>query len=84
LAATPVRINRSSPRYNPSESTRLFRVTRCKRVRTACKTMGPPRLESLTIRHGRQTFSSHALAGNRSLAEVHNAAAHCNVSIASG
>jgi integrase len=55
-----------------------------KRFRTACKSLGAVRLESLTIHHGRHTFISHALAGGRTLAEVRDAAGHCNVSITSG
>ena len=35
------------------------------------------------IHHGRHTFVSHALAGGRTLAEVRDAAGHCNVSITS-
>jgi len=64
--------------------TPLSRHTLRKRFRTACKTLGPARLESLTIHHGRHTFISRALAGGRSLAEVRAAAGHCNVSITSG
>jgi integrase len=60
------------------------RHTLRKRFRTACKALGAARLESLTIHHGRHTFISHALAGGRSLAEVRDAAGHCNVSITSG
>ncbi len=37
----------------------------------------------LTIHHGRHTFISHAVAGS-TLAEVRDAAGHCNVSITSG
>jgi integrase len=59
------------------------RHTLRKRFRTACKVLGPARLESLTIHHGRHTFISHALAGGRTLAEVRDAAGHANVSIAS-
>jgi site-specific recombinase XerD len=40
-------------------------------------------LATLTIHHGRHTFISHALAGGRTLAEVRDAAGHCNVSITS-
>ena len=39
--------------------------------------------EALTIHHGRHTFISHALAGDRTLAEVRDAAGHANVSITS-
>jgi integrase len=60
------------------------RHTLRKRFRTACKVLGHARLETLTIHHGRHTFISHALAGGRSLAEVRDAAGHCNVSITSG
>jgi integrase len=60
------------------------RHTLRKRFRTACKVLGASRLETLTIHHGRHTFISHALAGGRSLAEVRDAAGHCNVSITSG
>ena len=54
-----------------------------RRFRTACKALGLERLRMLTIHHGRHTFISHALAGGRSLAEVRDAAGHCNVSITS-
>src|SRR5882757_9465093 len=60
------------------------RHTLRKRFRTACKLLGPERLESLTIHHGRHTFISHALAGGRTLAEVRDAVGHGNVSITSG
>ncbi len=60
------------------------RHTLRKRFRTACKVLGGTRLEMLTIHHGRHTFISHALAGGRTLAEVRDAAGHCNVSITSG
>ena len=62
----------------------LSRHTLRKRFRTACKVLGPERLESLTIHHGRHTFISHCLAGGRTLAEVRDAAGHANVSITSG
>lgn len=64
--------------------TRLSRHTLRKRFRTACKVLGPQRLSSLTIHHGRHTFISHALAGGRTLAEVRDAAGHANVSVTSG
>ena len=60
------------------------RHTLRKRFRTACKVLGPERLETLTIHHGRHTFISHALARGRTLAEVRDAAGHANVSITSG
>jgi integrase len=59
------------------------RHTLRKRFRTACKVLGPDRLEMLTIHHGRHTFISHALAGGRTLAEVRDAAGRANVSITS-
>ena len=59
------------------------RYTLRKRFRTACKVLGAERLKTLTIHHGRHTFISHALAGNRTLAEVRDAAGHSNVSITS-
>lgn len=59
------------------------RHTLRKRFRTACKVLGPERLKTLTIHHGRHTFISHALAGGRTLAEVRDAAGHSNVSITS-
>lgn len=62
---------------------RMSRHTLRKRFRTACKVLGLARLETLTIHHGRHTFISHALAGNRNLAEVRDAAGHANVSITS-
>ena len=60
------------------------RHTLRKRFRTACKVLGPQRLETLTIHHGRHTFLSHALAGGRTLAEVRDAAGHSNITITSG
>jgi integrase len=60
------------------------RHTLRKRFRTACKVLGPERLRTLTVHHGRHTFISHALAGGRTLAEVRDAAGHANVSITSG
>jgi integrase len=66
------------------ESITFSRHTLRKRFRTACKVLGPERLKTLTIHHGRHTFISHALAGGRTLAEVRDAAGHSNVSITSG
>jgi integrase len=60
------------------------RHTLRKRFRTACKVLGPERLGTLTIHHGRHTFISHALAGGRTLAEVRDAAGHANVTVTSG
>lgn len=54
-----------------------------RRFLSACKVLGPARLRTLTIHHGRHTFISHALAGGRSLAEVRNAAGHSNVATTS-
>ena len=73
------------PSLRPCRAVKTFsRHTLRKRFRTAWKVLGAARLESLTIHHGRHTFFSHALAGGRSLAEVRDAAGHCNVSITSG
>jgi len=69
--------------WNTRPGTRLSRHTLRRRFRTACKVLGRERLETLTIHHGRHTFISHALAGNRTLAEVRDAAGHANVSITS-
>ena len=60
------------------------RHTLRKRFRTACRILGHERLRTLTIHHGRHTFISHALAGNRTLAEVRDAAGHANVTVTSG
>jgi integrase len=69
----------------PGRAVKTFsRHTLRKRFRTACKVLGAARLETLTVHHGRHTFISHALAGGRSLAEVRDAAGHCNVSITNG
>ncbi|HUQ71305.1 MAG TPA: site-specific integrase [Planctomycetaceae bacterium] len=71
-----------SPR--PGRSAIIFsRHTLRRRFRTACKVLGLARLNTLTIHHGRHTFISHALAGNRTLAEVRDAAGHANVSLPS-
>jgi integrase len=79
-------VRRAVPRVFDSRSSRqnVSRHTIRKRFRTACKVLGAARLESLTIHHGRHISISHALAGGRSLAEVRDAAGHCNVSITSG
>jgi len=70
--------------FLPGRGEQVFsRHTLRKRFRTACKVLGPARLGTLTIHHGRHTFISHALAGGRTLAEVRDAAGHCNVSITS-
>ncbi len=63
----------------PGHAVKPFsRHTLRKRFRTACKVLGPARLEMLTSHHGRHTFISYVLAGGRSLAEVRDAAGHCN------
>jgi integrase len=54
-----------------------------RRFLTACKILGRERLRTLTIHHGRHTFISHALAGERTLAEVRAAAGHSNVAVTS-
>jgi integrase len=41
-----------------------------RRFLSACWVLGPARMRTLTIHHGRHTFVSHALAGGRSLANV--------------
>jgi integrase/recombinase XerD len=69
----------------PGRAVKPFsRHTLRKRFRNACKVLGATRVSILTIHHGRHTFISHALAGGRTLAEVRDAAGHCNVSITSG
>ena len=65
------------------KSITFSRHTLRKRFRTACRVLGPDRLKTLTIHHGRHTFISHALAGGRTLAEVRDAAGHSDVSITS-
>jgi len=60
-----------APFVAPLHDSKPFsRHTLRKRYRTACRVLGPERLETLTIHHGRHTFVSHALAGGRTLAEV--------------
>jgi integrase len=54
-----------------------------RRFLSACWVLGPARVRTLTIHHGRHTFISHALAGGKSLAEVRAAAGHANVAITS-
>ncbi len=63
--------------------TSFSRHTLRKRFKTACKPLGLERLQQLTIHHGRHTFISVALAGQRTLAEVRDAAGHTNVSTTS-
>jgi integrase len=50
-----------------------------RRFHTACRILGWDRLRTLTIHHGRHTFISHALAGERTLAEVKAAAGHASL-----
>ena len=50
-----------------------------RRFHTACRILGWDRLRTLTIHHGRHTFNSHALAGERTLAEVKAAAGHASL-----
>jgi integrase len=54
-----------------------------RRFLSACWVLGGARVRTLTIHHGRHTFISHALAGERSLAEVRAAAGHANVAVTS-
>ena len=54
-----------------------------RRLLSTCKAIGPARVRTLTIHHGRHTFISHALAGGRTLAEVRAAAGHSNVAVTS-
>lgn len=49
-----------------------------RRFLTACRVLGWDRLRTLTLHHGRHTFVSHALAGQRTLAEVRAAAWHAS------
>jgi len=49
----------------------------------ACAVLGPERVRTLTIHHGRHTFVSHALAGGRTLAEVRDAAGHSSALVTS-
>jgi integrase len=57
----------------------LRRAALRRRFLSACKVLGMARLRTLTIRHGRHTFISHALFGGRSLAEVRDAAGHSSL-----
>jgi integrase len=57
----------------------LQRAALRRRFLAACKVLGLARLRTLTIHHGRHTFISHALAGNRTLAEVRSAAGHASL-----
>jgi integrase len=61
----------------------LQRAAVRRRFLSACTVLGPARVRTLTIHHGRHTFVSHAPAGGRSLAEVRAAAGHANVAVTS-
>lgn len=61
----------------------LIRFAARRRFRTACRVLGPDRLEHLTVHHGRHSFVSHSLAGGRSLAAVRDAAGHANIATTS-
>jgi len=43
--------------------------------------LGPDRAAEITIHHGRHSYTSPALAGGRSLAEVAASAGHANITI---
>ena len=49
------------------------------RFLTACRVLGWDRLRTFTLHHGRHTFISHALADERTLAEVRAAAGHASL-----
>ena len=61
----------------------LQRAAIRRRFLTACKVLGLARLRTVTIHHGRHTFISHALAGERTLVEVRTAAGHTNIAVTS-
>jgi Phage integrase family len=50
-----------------------------RRFQTACGVLGNERVRALTLHHGRHTFVSHSLAGERTLAEVRAAAGHASL-----
>lgn len=62
---------------------RLDRFAVRRKFKVACRCLGPERLQTLTIHHGRHSFISHALAGGKSLAQVRDCAGHSNVAITS-
>jgi integrase len=66
------------------EALTFSRHTLRKRFRTACRVSGKERLKHLTIHHGRHSFISRALACERTLADVRDAAGHSDVTITSG
>jgi site-specific recombinase XerC len=53
------------------------------RFKVAIKVLGAERVAMLSIHCGRHSFCSHALAGNRTIAEVRDAAGHANISTTS-
>jgi site-specific recombinase XerC len=53
------------------------------RFKAACKCLGSERQSQLTIHHGRHSFISHALHGNKSIVEVRDAAGHWSLSTTS-
>lgn len=61
----------------------LSRQTIRDRFLGACRVLGKDRLAGLTVHHGRHSFISHALAGQRTLAEVRNAAGHSTIATTS-
>jgi site-specific recombinase XerD len=76
-----LRVHRSPVKARRIRRRRLPRHRRCGLPRACSKACDS--VEG-TIRHGRHTFISHALAVGRTLAEVRDAAGHANVSITSG
>lgn len=53
------------------------------RFKAACKSLGSERQSQLTIHHGRHSFISHALHGNKSIVEVRDAAGHSSLATTS-
>lgn len=62
---------------------RLHRFAARARFLTACKALGPERVNRLTIHDGRHTAISHWIAARILLAQVRDAAGHSSIAVTS-
>jgi integrase len=69
--------------HKDSHSRKIDRRNARMRFKAACKCLGSERQAQLTIHHGRHSFISHALHGNKSIVEVRDAAGHSSLATTS-
>lgn len=69
--------------HKDSRGRKIDRRNARMRFKVACKCLGSERQAQLTVHHGRHSFISHALHGNRSIVEVRDAAGHASLATTS-